>query len=160
MRTIIIHHLQVMWDRGLRNLGTDFETELEKVVEHLREEQYSRVIVTNFEANFGLDFEQEILQEFNPVVYEYMYGWELDTRVFTNEDISVLENGQTVNCKQDICWTLGGNHSDVVIVDDWMKELQGDIFICGAFDGECIEDLEIALEGAGKDFKRINELIN
>ena len=142
--TIIIHHLQEMWDSGLQNMGTSFERQLELVVKHLEQNCYDDVIVTNFEANQDLDDEQWPLAQYYPTVYDYAYGWEKSMMDTFGDVCTIVE---------------GGNHSEVVIVDDWMKELQGEIFLCGAFDGECIEDMEIALEGAGKTFKRIEELI-
>ncbi len=78
MRTIIIHHVQEMWDSGLQKYGKNFHSEIEKIYTHLLENNYNRVIVTNFEAGFTLDEEQHILSEFNPEVYDYMYGWERD----------------------------------------------------------------------------------
>jgi hypothetical protein len=61
--------------------------------------------------------------------------------------------------KEGVDFVDGGSHSEVVLVDEWMHELEGEIFLCGAFDGECIEDMEIALQGAGKEFERIEGLI-
>lgn len=146
MKTIIIHHLQEMWNDGLERYGTSFEIELEKVLEHLNEVDYDKVIVTNFEAGFDLEDSQYPLKAFNPVIYDYCYGWEREQV----EDYGYIEN-------KDYC--EGGMHSEVVLIDGWMHDLQGEIFICGAFDGECIEDLEIALEGANKPFNRLNHLI-
>ena len=143
MKTIIVHHVQKMWDSGLQRLGTDFHSEIEKIYEHLSQEQYDNVIVTNFEAGFGLDEEQSILSEFYPTVYDYCYGW--------------TEDSLDKNYHE---WVEGGNHSEVVLIDDWMKELEGEVYLCGAFDGECIEDMEIALSGAGINFNRIEHLIN
>lgn len=147
MRTIIIHHLQMMWETSLLKTGTSFEEMIIKVYEHLQEQQYDRVIVTNFEANANLDPDQELLKEFDPEVYDYMYGWQRE---------EIEEQGDRVE-GTDFC--EGGMHSEIVMIDEWMRELEGKIYLCGAFDGECIEDMEIALHGAGKEFKRINELI-
>lgn len=144
MKTIIIHHLQEMWDGGLRNLGTSFEDMLENTVEHLELNHYDKIIVTNFEAGFNLDDEQMALAHFYPIVYEYGYGW----------DKEMFEDNEHAPKYVD-----GGSHSEVVVVDEWMEDLRGDIYLCGAFDGECIEDMEIALRGAGKEFKRIENLI-
>tara|TARA_B110000908_G_C10072360_1_gene365698 strand:+ start:232 stop:642 length:411 start_codon:yes stop_codon:yes gene_type:complete len=136
-----------MWNTGLENMGTDFETELQKVCEHLSENKYDKVIVTNFEAGVHLDDEQYPLSEFYPQVFDYCYGWERE---------SVEESGHV----EGVEFCTGGTHSEVVLIDEWMHELEGKVYLCGAFDGECIEDMEIALEGAGKEFERIEELIN
>lgn len=149
MKTIIIHHLQYIWDQGLRDQGTCFEAELEKVYEHLNLNVYDRVIVTNFEAGLNLDVEQNMLGEFYPDVYDYMYGWER----------SEVESWADRKEGEDFC--EGGNHSEVVLLDEWMKDIISDeVYLCGAFDGECIEDMEIALEFLGIEVNRIEELIN
>ena len=51
MKTLIIHHLQPMWDSGLQKYGTDFETELQKVCEHLDENNYNNVDPSLFILN-------------------------------------------------------------------------------------------------------------
>ena len=76
-----------------------------------------------------------------------------------NRLVEVLDEGGLMVDSYGTKWTLGGNHSEVVIVPEWMENLKGEVFICGAFDGECIEDLEIALKGANKEFKRVEHLI-
>jgi hypothetical protein len=142
MRVIVIHHVQKMWDSGLLKYGTSFEEEIEKVYNHLLEENYDRVIVTNFEAAFGLDDEQKVLSEFYPDVYDYMYGWEDD------------------EANPEGTWVDGGCHSQKLPIDDWMLEIiNDDVFLCGAFDGECIEDMEIALSSQGIKVNRIEQLI-
>lgn len=146
MKTIIIHHLQEMWDSGLQMHGTSFEEQLENVYQHLLAETYDCVIVTNFEAGFNLEDSQYPLNDFNPIVYDYCYGWE-------------RESFEGCDYIEGIDFCDGGAHSEVVMIDEWMHKLTGEIYICGAFDGECIEDLEIALDGANKTFKRLNDLI-
>ena len=147
MKTIIIHHLQEMWEPGLVGEGTTFDEELLKVVLHLREQDYDRVIVTNFES-FELEAEQSPLQDFYPEVHEYMYGWEREE----------VKSWSGYNEGVEFC--EGGNHSEVVLISDWMWELvDDDVYLCGAFDGECIEDMEIALAGAGVKVNRLENLI-
>jgi len=147
MKTIIIHHLQSIWDEGLIGMGTDFETEIYKVCEHLNKVEYDRIIVTNFEANLSLDEDKLILSDFYPEVHDYMYGWERK------------EVEEWKDHKEGVDFCQGGQHSEVVLTPEWMRKLEGEIYICGAFDGECIEDLECALEGCGKNFERLNHLI-
>lgn len=160
MKTLIIHHLQPMWNQGLIGFGTSFDEELMKVLDHLDSEYYDKVIVTNFEGTTELEEEQlPILDYTYPQVEDYGYGWDYDSVDFTERQIQSIEAGGLVVCEYGNHWVQGGNHSTIVYVPEWMMELQGEVYICGAFDGECIEDLEIALTGAGKEFNRINELI-
>ncbi len=76
-------------------------------------------------------------------VYDYAYGWEKDQLTEYPE-----------------MFTEGGNHSGAVLLADWMRPLKGcQVRIAGAFDGECIEDLEIALRALEVKFTRIEKLI-
>lgn len=159
MKTLIIHHLQEMWDTGLRKYGTSFEDELQKVCEHLEENDYDNVIVSNFEGHL-LEEEQLTLNHYCfPIIQDYMYGWERQEIEATEEQKETLDDGEIIVDNYGTKWALGGHHSEVVILPEWMEEIEGEIFICGAFDGECIEDLEIALGALNKDFNRIENLI-
>lgn len=144
MKVLIIHHLETMWESGLRNNGTSFEEQIELIFEHLKEEEYDKVILTRFE-DWTLEPEHYLIANFISVVHPYAYGWERDSF-----------EGQ----KEGVDWVEGGYHSDAVLLEDWMKELKGnEVEICGAFDGECIEDLEIALSACKVEYNRINRLI-
>ena len=53
----------------------------------------------------------------------------------------------------------GGAHSEAVMIEDWMRELKGhNVTICGAFNGECIDDLETALRFLGVGFRKEKSL--
>ena len=145
MKVLIIHHLQSMWENSYKKYGTSFEVLCMAFAEHLEENDYDKVILTqleNFEPEYmhyqyGLHFHVNLW-------VEYGYGWTWDDTYHIEKD----------------SWCYGGIHSDVVMVDNWMKDLIGcEVYISGAFDGECIEDLEIALEHLEIDYNRIEELI-
>lgn len=142
MKSLIIHHLQECWDTSLRMYGTSFEDMLEAMYGYLCEnsDRYNMVILTNFESH-QMEFSQGLLEEFVTHVHNYDYGWSKDML-----DADYHE------------WVEGGSHSDVVLIDDWMKDLV-EVDLCGAFDGECIEDITIALESQGVLVNRIESLI-
>ena len=147
MKTIIIHHLETMWTWGLKKAGTSFEEVSHNVLLHLLDNEYDRVILTRFEDNRLEDAHYEAgLGEFIDIVEDYAYGWEegsIDGQLGTD-------------------WTEGGSHSEIVLLTEWMHELKtlgSAVDLCGAFDGECIEDMEIALSSLGIDFNRLNHLI-
>jgi len=120
---------------------------LQNVYEHLAENCYDHIIVTNFEAGFYLDDDQMLLDGFSPAVYDYCYGWERE---------QLLES----NLVENIDFCPGGHHSPVVLVPEWIRNLKThEVHLCGAFDGECIEDMEIALNFAEINYKRIEKLI-
>lgn len=145
MRTLIIHHLESIWEEGYKKNGTDFETLCFSVVQHIEEVEYDRVILTRFEnPQFEDAHHYTGLSQFIDEVQEYGYGWDGDC---------VLED------EEDEDWVEGGEHSEFVWLAPWMRTLNGDVDICGAFDFECIEDLEIALRALEIKFNRIEKLI-
>ena len=158
MKTIIIHHVQEMWNTGLENAGTSFEEVIEKIAQHLDDNYYDKIIVTNFESH-ELEDCQYLFNEHCTEVYEYGYGWDAESFGLSDSNIALIENGQSALSNYGQRVILGGSHSEVLPVDGWIEDLIGDIYICGAFDGECIDDLETVLNGAGKKFTRIKELI-
>jgi hypothetical protein len=142
MRTLIIHHVESCWNQALISRGTSIEEQIDNLFEHLNEHEYDRVILTRFEGN-RLEPEHAFIADFISEVHEYAYGWERD--MFTEE--------------QSHMYCDGGTHSEVVMIDDWMHTLSDEVHLCGAFDGECIEDMEIALRFLGVNFKRLEKLI-
>lgn len=147
MKTLIIHHLEMTWQEGYKRLGTSFDELARKTISHIKRAKYDRVILTQFESwrPLGEHYESGLV-EFIDKWVEYGYGWSLDDANDTDEE----------SCH----FVEGGNHSEMVMISDWMYSLRDDkVRICGAFDGECIEDLEIALNGCGVKFERVESLI-
>lgn len=138
--TLILHHLEPYWNDSYKKFGTEFE-ELElKAAKWIRKNKPSRVILTRFE-DYRLNEDYSYLYGLVDDVYDYAYGWESD--MFQNES--------------DYC--EGGFHSQVVYLPEWIKELKGDrINLAGAFRGECLEDMEIALKFVGAKMKFVNSL--
>lgn len=142
-RVLIIHHLETMWENGYRHFATSFEELQEKFIRHLENSNYDFVILTRFEDWELDDSYFPALAEKISAVHDYAYGWERE------QVADQIEN-----------FTDGGKHSEVVYLADWMRKLKGcDVRIAGAFDGECIEDLEIALRALEVQFSRIEALI-
>lgn len=149
MKTLIIHHLESMWEHGYRKSGTCFEFLCLGVVDHLNWYKYDRVILTRFEDD-SLEDEHHYsgLSQYVDSVKIYGYGW-------GQEDIynHVFSGGDPTD------FIEGGSHSPYVYIADWMKKLYGDIDICGAFEYECLEDLQIALDYLGLQYNKIHSLI-
>lgn len=151
MKILIIHHLEEIWNAGYKQIGnTNFDELKEKFYNFIFENNFDKVILTKFEfpsfpyfKNNKFWEEYQFLGELITDCHEYQYSWDKE---------SLIE----ANCE----FCDGGNHSEVVLIEDWMKELKDkEVFISGAFDNECIEDLEIALNYCNVNFKRIEELI-
>lgn len=146
MKVLLIHHLETIWQAGYRMYGTTFFDVAQDILNHITGESYDRVILTRFEDPRLEDEHWESgIADFIDEIQEYGYGWDLD--MVDRE-------------KEGIDWVWGGEHSEVVLLFDWIARLRGnDVHLCGAFDRECIEDMELALEGCGVNFERLEHLI-
>ena len=149
MKVLIIHHLEEIWKTGYKNAGTSFWSLEYKFGQFLENNSFDKVILTKFElpsskyfqsSNFINDY-PNIWQHINHC-HEYAYGWSAEE----------LE-------KYPEKFIKGGCHSEAVLITDWMKEIKNDeVYISGAFEGECLEDLEVALNYLDINFKKIKEL--
>jgi len=145
LKILILHHVETMWAETMQRMfGVNYDDYLMRVAQHLEESDYDRVQVNMFE---GIELEPEHWPIAEKVwfIEEYGYGWEAE----------MFDEGTE---GEEYC--EGGNHSKVVLLTDWMRDLVGeDVHIAGAFDGECLEDLEVALNFLGVEFNRVEELI-
>ena len=144
MKTLIAHHVEEMWRDSLQRVGgKDLDEFIHDIYHYFKENDFDLFILTRFE-DFELGHEHFPFSEFNHKVETYAYGW--DQEIVLDD-----EHGE---------YTEGGSHSEYVQIQDWMYDLKhDDVSICGCFDGECIEDMEIALEHCEIPFNRIEELI-
>ncbi len=137
-RVHIIHHLEPMWDKQYRNYRTSFDKLQQQHVDFLRRSRPDRIILTRFEA-MDLDENYDpVFSKWIDEVRDYGYGWE--------------EPGPDM--------IPGGSHSKYVWVPDWIKELAGlSVTVTGAFKGECLEDIDIALQHVGAKVRMWDWLI-
>lgn len=145
MKVLLIHHLEPCWSDALNRLtGRGFRDWAERLAEALDGHTFDRIILTQFEDNKPSEGHIETgLAQFVNTWHEYAYGWEKDCQKFFPGE-----------------YVEGGNHSESVWTPDWLKALKGaSVTLCGAFDGECIEDMEIALRACNVKFKRWNDFI-
>lgn len=158
MKILVLHHFSDYWDYSLKNFNTNYEKEKEKVIDYLKNNEIDKVIITNFE---GCDFEEchfDLIRKFeNNIsfeVYKYGYGWTRDN--FSKKQLSKELFNKT--------WTYGkrdhhDGKNDILIIEDWQHDLKGhEVFIAGAFEGACINDLETVLEAIDCDYKKIDSL--
>lgn len=143
MKTLIIHHLEPMWENGYNKFGTTCFDLCTGLTEFLEKNCFDQIILTQFEDWNPQPIHHETgLSDFITKYEEYSYGWERDCFRHENE------------------FCEGGTHSEVVWLPDWLKGLRNhSVSLCGAFDGECIEDMEIALSHCVGNFSRIEEFI-
>lgn len=166
MKILIIHHLETEWEQGYKRFDTSFEELLERFADYLSENHFDRVILTRFEE-WQIDAaEYYPIYDYINSVKTYSYGHELesflsDEEMEKAEEIQeLLDDGKHYITSYGTKIYKGGNHSNVLPSEVWIEELAGhDVYISGAFDGECIEDLEIILNRCQVNYKRIEELI-
>lgn len=139
---ILVHHVESIWSDAMKRLGVCVEDYCDELRKFLKRNKSAQVILTRFEDGRLEDFHFEYgLAEFIKTVKEYSYGWEAG---MLPEDESAP----------------GGNHSEVVWIPDWIKALSGKtVHLCGMFDGECIEDITIALQYVHCKVVRVEKLI-
>lgn len=144
MKILIAHHVESMWKETLNKKGVCIYELIEKIAHFCEENQVDKIVLTRFE-DWDMEEIHYPFQKFNCQVKDYAYGWDMES---------------TWNCNEETEWAEGGNHSEFVLIEDWMYDLKGnEVFLAGCFDGECIEDMEIALNHCEIEFKRVNSLI-
>lgn len=145
MNVLIIHHLQPMWSDGLKkNHGLTSEQVMRRMAKFLRKTDYDKVILTQFD-HWKPDYEhiETGLADLVDEWVEYGYGW----------DKNDFEQHPEIFAKGNI-------HSEYVLIAEWMRNLKGhSVTICGAFDSECIDDLQTALEHLEIEYQRLEEFI-
>ena len=62
MKTLIIHHLEPMWELGYKKAGTSFERLVEVFYDHLERNHYNKVILTRFEDHRIHEPEYELIE--------------------------------------------------------------------------------------------------
>jgi len=153
MNILLCHHLEPRWAKGYATYDTNLEYLCNKITHWILQNPVDKVIISQFELNksaqcdeayfqlFQLIEEQQLILEWQ----EYGYGW----------DKHCLWKGAKKG--KDYC--LGGNHSQIVMLDPWIKALKGhQVYLAGAFRGECLEDIQIAMDALKINYKDIEEL--
>ena len=150
MSCLIIHHVESQWASAMKQRGRDFYEYLEHLHDYLRQQtEFDKVILTRMEDTQFEDCHNDFsLDQLIDEVKDYGYGWDLDM-IDVDKELEV--NGER--------FVEGGQHSDLVWVPGWLDDLPRKVHLCGCFDGECIEDMEIALKAAGKEVIRVEHLI-
>lgn len=172
-KVLILHHVEPMWNDSLISKGGVSFDELQKnLAEHLEENKYDKVIVTRFEE---FKCEQETYYALYPYIDEcetYGYGWDIESCFYIDDEDTDdttlaleaikerLENGDIVRNKYGTRFVNGGNHCEIVEIPDFLDDIKtADVYLAGAFDGECIEDMEIAMQALKIDFTRLEQFI-
>lgn len=163
-KVLICHHLEPMWDKSLREMGTSFYKLEKKTAQHIKKNNYSQVILTRFEEH-TYNYE-EYPNMYSLITFLAVYGYAdcIDSCFDDNEDKDLIEDrldeGEIVANDCGIKYALGGFHSEIVEIPKWLENLKhSDVYLCGAFDGECIDDIQTAMEAIDLKYNRISKLI-
>lgn len=160
MKVLLLHHFETIWEESLNKFDTSFETQMNKYIDYiLSNKDLDKVIVTRFEGN---ELEQEhqnlisCCEHLNIDIecIEYAYGWYKSM----DEDLFSEENEGHKWCYGNRDYHDGIN--DVLIIDDWMKDLKGStLFVGGAFSGECVNDILTAMKNIDLELIECKDLI-
>jgi hypothetical protein len=167
MAILLAHHLEELWDDSLKKYDTSFNEEVEKLSDFIKHSgvEIDKIIVTSFEnidwdeGHFPLIQTAESL-DISIELQTYAYGMQ---RV-TNDEYSME---QYPDEKENITWCYGereyhereGEEQDVLDIDEWIVELKGsEVILVGAFEGECLNDMETILENQEISFHKVDEL--
>lgn len=164
MKVLLLQHFESYWEGPLRDLhNTNFEECMSKVLDFVAStDDLDKIIITLFEDH-ELNHEYELLQSMcqnkgiQLDVHTYGYAWYRDPE---DEDNGYPEETRNI----DWCQGTRDYHGDedVIEIHDWQKELknqEAEVFVGGAFDGECVADLIAALDTLEVDYQRVEGLI-
>lgn len=164
---LICHHLEPYWEEGYNKSGTHFEDQQFKVANYITKMRKSarpeKVIVTHFSQQPHI-YEYFHLHPHIDEFKEYGYSWSY-LNFIHNPEFFDVDLGKEIDTKGYFEWDnckviRGGYHSQLLLVPKWLQDLKNkQVRLCGAFDGECIEDMEIVLKYVGAKYKRLNHLI-
>ena len=152
MNILLAHHLEPIWEQGLKRFGTNLESLCQSIAEYIENNNIHKIIITQFERDKYSQVHEayyslfELLDSYGIELEwkEYGYGW--NRECFNSED-------------EGIHFCEGGNHSEVVLIEDWIRNLKNHtVLLCGAFVGECLEDIQIAMEICNVPYKNLKEL--
>lgn len=161
MSVLIMHHVEECWSDAMDDMGVDYEEYLQRLFDHIQESNYSHIINTRFEdistcgSLHSVGDEYATLGNLVNMVYDYGYGWDLD-----ESGEKYTQDGEEYRTEHGTVFVDGGNHSTHVLIPEWIdNHISDEIDLVGAFDGECLEDMEIVLRHKGIKYNKIKSLI-
>jgi len=163
MNVLILHHFSSYWENGFNNEGTSFENEMGKVTDYIKNTNIDQVILPLFEGEetnydhyklVNICSERGIMLK----VTEYGYNWRIP------EDEECYLEWSKEN-KEGVDWCKStrddAEEDNIVVIEDWQKELKyaNKVLVAGAFEGQCVRDLEDALTAINISYERVEGLI-
>jgi hypothetical protein len=148
-KILVMHHVEKSWEHSYGTYGTDFDQVSLNLLNYIENTSFDRVIlVMNCDDEIGDEHVNSGFSDHIQQVESYGYEW---TR-------AEMEEGDPDG--EDNNWAEGCYHSEVVILDQWIKDLAGhEVVVTGAFAGQCIETLTTAMDQCGVCYEEKLELI-
>lgn len=158
LNTLIIHHFESVWNDGLAKFDMNMEKMSDQIIDFLSEKRpdINNIIITRLE---GINYEHEhskILEfakenDINIRIEEYGYSYYPEN--FTKETLKTLDTVKPTRYNSD--------ENNILPIMDWQKELKHhkSVAISGAFDGECVRDMEDIVLHTRGNYERVDELI-
>lgn len=165
MKILLAHHLEPIWNDGLKRFGMNIYILCERIAEYLSEGDFDKIIISQFELARNPQSEEcyfpilQVIEDSGIKIewQEYSYGWTLES--FNLPEDALNEDGFAID-EYGRKIVEGGSHSEVLPLEKWIADLFGhEVYLCGAFDGECLEDISLAMRACGVEFSRVENLI-
>jgi hypothetical protein len=167
MTTLIAHHLEELWDESLKRYDTSFDEEVERLSDFIKHSgvEIDNIIVTSFENSEWDEGHSPLIktaEDLNIPIRLETYGYGMQ-RVLSDESSMEIYPDD----KENITWCYGerdhherdGEEQDVLDIEEWMGELKGrEVILVGAFEGECLNDMETILDNQDIIFHKVEEL--
>lgn len=164
MNVLLLQHFESYWEGPLRDLhNTSFEECMNNVLDFVASrDDIDKIIITLFE-DYELNHEYEKLQrlcdkkDIEIEAHTYGYAWYKDP---DPEETAYPESTRNI----DWCPGTREHHGeeDVIEITEWQKELKSldcKVFLGGAFEHECLKDMEAALDTLKVNYERVEGLI-
>lgn len=155
MKILWLHHFEDYWNHSLKEFDTNFEKELLKVMNYLENKDIGKVLVTRFLENEESECHYPLIRFCNAKnirieFKEYGYGFKNNNEEYKKEDYGTE-------------WIYGNradhDETDVLPIEEFQRELKNyEVYLGGAFENECLNDVETIMKHLNIDYTKIQEL--
>mgnify|MGYP006314657377 FL=1 len=137
--TLLIHHFEETWRDGLSRYGMTPEVMAHNIIDFLHSPKgrgINDVILTTWEMPGPCEVQTPVLE------YLKARGIPFEHHVFGYGEERSMYDG--MDCTLVQATRYGDDPNQVVCIEDWHRALakSASVSLCGAFEGECIQDAE------------------
>lgn len=156
--TLLIHHFEETWRDGLAGFGMTPEVMAQNIIDFLHSPEgraINNVILTTWEMPGPCDVQKPVTDYLTArgIPFEHhVFGYGEERSMYEGQDCSLVQATR-----------YGDDPNQVVCIEDWHRALakSASVSLCGAFDGECIQDAEDMLchVRGERGYKKLNDLV-